>query len=295
MSKQVDLKLSDWLEESRAWAEAALLRYAEPEGTQPTRLHAAMRYALLGGGKRLRPALVRLINQHFGGADEVAEIPAVALEMVHTYSLVHDDLPCMDDDDLRRGRATCHVVYGEAMGVLAGDGLLTKAFELCSKADALRAQAYAHVLGVAAGSVGMVGGQGLDLESEGSDRDLVMSIHAMKTAALFSAAAEMGAIAGGADEAGRRGAAKLGQLLGLAFQATDDLLDVTGDAATLGKTPGKDAELERLTLVKALGFEEASREAARLTELARKAGLELTGERGNLVAQLIDYILDRRA
>ncbi|MFT5287338.1 MAG: geranylgeranyl pyrophosphate synthase [Planctomycetota bacterium] len=295
MNKGVGLELADWLEESRQWTEAALVRFVEPEGTLPARLHEAMRYALLGGGKRLRPALVRLVNQHFGGTDEAAALPAVALEMVHTYSLVHDDLPCMDDDELRRGRPTCHVVFGEAMGVLAGDALLTKAFELCSQADAARAQAYVHVLAVAAGSTGMVGGQVLDLESEGSDRDVVMSIHAMKTAALFSAAAEMGAIAGGAGADGRRDAAKLGLLLGLAFQATDDLLDVTGDAATLGKTPGKDAELERLTLVKALGFEEASREAARLTDMARKAALELTGEHGDRVGQLIDYILDRSA
>ena len=289
------MELASWLEESRLWAEAALEKHVEAETTLPPRLHEAMRYALFGGGKRLRPALVRLIALHLGGSEEEAELPAVALELVHTYSLVHDDLPCMDDDELRRGRPTCHVVYGEALGVLVGDALQTKAFELCSRADPVRAQAYTRVLAIASGSRGMVGGQVLDLESVGTDHELVRSIHSLKTAALFSASAEMGAISAGADDGQRERAGKLGELLGLAFQATDDLLDVTGDAATLGKTPGKDAELERLTLVKALGFEAAEHEAARLAAAAEKAAQELVGAESERLGSLIRYVLRRRA
>ncbi len=295
MSEGIVLDLADWLEESRVWAESALERHVDPVDTLPPRLHEAMRYALFGGGKRLRPALVRLMATHLSGNDEVAELPAVALELVHTYSLVHDDLPCMDDDELRRGRPTCHVVFGEALGVLAGDALLTKAFELCSRAEPVQAQAYTRVLARASGSVGMVGGQVLDLESKGTDPELVRSIHSMKTAALFSAAAEMGAISAGADDETRQQASQFGELLGLAFQATDDLLDVTGDAATLGKTPGKDAQLERLTLVRALGFESAQEEAARLAAAAEKAARELKGQHSERLGSLIRYVLSRRA
>jgi len=289
------LELETWLEETRLWAEAALEQHVDAETTLPPRLHEGMRYALFGEGKRLRPALVRLIARHLGGSDDEAELPAVALELVHTYSLVHDDLPCMDDDELRRGRPTCHVVYGEALGVLVGDALQTKAFELCSRADPVRAQAYTRVLATASGSRGMVGGQVLDLESVGTDHEQVRSIHSMKTAALFSASAEMGAISAGADDGQRERASRLGELLGLAFQATDDLLDVTGDAATLGKTPGKDAELERLTLVKALGFEAAEQEAARLAAAAEKAAQELVGAESERLGSLIRYVLRRRA
>ena len=295
MNEGVVVELADWLEESRVWTESALERHVDSEDTLPPRLHQAMRYALFGGGKRLRPALVRLVAVHLGGEEQAAELPAVALELVHTYSLVHDDLPCMDDDELRRGRPTCHIVYGEALGVLAGDALLTKAFELCSRADPVRAQAYTRVLAEAAGSRGMVGGQVLDLESVGTDLELVRSIHSMKTAALFSAAAELGAISAGADEEVRARARQLGELLGLAFQATDDLLDVTGDAATLGKTPGKDAELERLTLVKALGFDAAKEEASRLAEAAQQAAEGLVGAESERLDALIRFVLRRRA
>jgi geranylgeranyl pyrophosphate synthase len=282
--------LSAWLDESRVWAEREMERLVAPARTQPERLHEAMRYALFGGGKRLRPALVRLVCGHLGGDEARAALPAVAIEMVHTYSLVHDDLPCMDDDDLRRGRPTCHVVFGEALAVLAGDALLTGAFELCAR-DAERAAAFASVLARAAGSVGMVGGQVLDLETAHTARDRsvlrdeVHAIHLRKTAALFSAAAELGAVAADAGAGERARAAAFGQSLGLAFQATDDLLDVTGDAATLGKTPGKDAALDRATLVAAVGFEAAREEARRLTADALDAARELapvsTGSTGS--------------
>ena len=286
--------LTSWLEESRVWAESAMDRLVAPEGTPPARLHEAMRYALFGGGKRLRPALVRLVNQHLGGDDATAELPATAIELVHTYSLVHDDLPCMDDDDLRRGRPTCHVVFGEAMAVLAGDALLTAAFELCGQADDPLAGAFGRVLARASGSVGMVGGQVLDLFTEEVSRESVNRIHLWKTAALFGAAAELGAIAAGAGDDLCTRARGFGEALGLAFQATDDVLDVTGDAATLGKTPGKDAELDRTTLVAALGLEAARAEAERLSAAAREAAEGLPGRDPALLEALVAFVLGRR-
>ncbi len=199
-------ELGPWLSDCRDWCERELDRRVPAVSTPPARLHAAMRHALFGGGKRLRPALVRLVCRHFGGRDEDAALPAAAIELVHTYSLVHDDLPCMDDDDLRRGRPTCHTVYGEALAVLAGDALLTSAFELCALAPPEEARAFVGCLARASGSLGMVGGQAFDLDGASGEeardaRGLVHRIHSMKTAALFAASAELGAIAAGAPPA----------------------------------------------------------------------------------------------
>ncbi len=293
-------QLDPWLSDCRAWCERELDRRLPSASTPPVRLHEAMRYALFGGGKRLRPALVRLVCRHLGGRDEDAALPAAAVELVHTYSLVHDDLPCMDDDDLRRGRPTCHTVFGEALAVLAGDALLTCAFELCALARPEEARAFARSLARASGSLGMVGGQTFDLDGapaeEAQDpRRIVHRIHSMKTAALFAASAELGAIAAGAPPAQRAAAFAFGERLGLAFQAIDDVLDVTGDAATLGKTPGKDAALERSTLVAALGLEAAREEAARLAERTREGARELPGSQGALLEALVDFVSRRSA
>ena len=286
-----------WLEAGRAWAEAALARALPAEGEAPARLHAAMRYALLGGGKRLRPALVRLVCLELGGEERAAEAPAMALELVHTYSLVHDDLPAMDDDELRRGRPTVHVAFDEATAILVGDALLTLAFEVLAEDEPRRAREQARVLARAAGSRGMVGGQVLDLSLEAAGartREAVEEMHARKTAALFAAACEMGAIAAGRDEA-RASAARYGQELGLLFQAVDDLLDVTGDAATLGKTPGKDAALERATLVAALGLAGArARAEERAAELRKQAETLGFAPKSPLHA-FVDFVLERRA
>ena len=295
-----------WLEEGRTWAEAALQRFMPPATTAPARLHEAMRYSLFGGGKRLRPTLVRLLCRTAGGDDEAAARPAAALEMVHTYSLIHDDLPCMDDDALRRGRPTCHIAFDEATAVLAGDALLTLAFDVVSDPAQPGAAALARILARAAGGTGMVGGQVLDLtlerggEDEGaSDLERLFDMHRRKTAALFAAAAEMGAVAGGAtgEEPGglRDAARRYGDALGMCFQATDDLLDVTGDAATLGKTPGKDAALSRTTLVAVLGLEEARRAAIRLGDEARERAAALGFESGAPGREIVDFVLARRA
>jgi geranylgeranyl pyrophosphate synthase len=291
-----ELTVRRFVDESRQWADRVLEEVLAGLASSPGSLVDAMRYALLGGGKRLRPALARAICLHYGGSDEAASLPAAAVECVHAYSLVHDDLPSMDDDDLRRGRPTCHKVYGEALAILAGDALLTLAFELLARTGA-RAADHARVLAIAAGHAGMVGGQVLDLAAEtalAGELD-VAEIHARKTAALFGAAAEMGAIAAGAPGPSRSLARNYGQALGRCFQATDDILDVTGDASTLGKTPGKDARGRKSTLVAALGLEGARIEAERLADLAQAAAAALPARPGDLSFELVERILHRPA
>jgi len=285
-------ELGDWLEETRAWTERLLeheLVKLEQLGA-PRRLLEAMRHPLLGAGKRLRPALVRLVCQHFGGKDEAAAAPAVAIEFLHTYSLVHDDLPCMDDDDLRRGRPTCHVVFGEALAVLAGDALLTQAF-----ARVAYSENHVAVLADAAGALGMVGGQALDLDpaSVAAGRERVEEIHSRKTAMLLGAAAEMGAIAAARHEFERISASQFGEALGRAFQATDDILDVTGSPSSLGKTPGKDARADKPTLVASLGLEGARARARQLADDARRAASALGARPGDRINALVDLVLDR--
>ncbi|HED64344.1 MAG TPA: polyprenyl synthetase family protein [Planctomycetes bacterium] len=290
-------RLDTLLAEGRAWADDALKCALPDQEAHPERLHRAMHYALFGGGKRLRPILVRLLCEGLGGSAEAAGPAAAAIEMVHTYSLVHDDLPCMDDDALRRGRPTVHVAFDEATAVLVGDALLTHAFTVLAGEEA--GAQLVQVLSNAAGPAGMVGGQMIDLVLEleagagPAGRDAVEDLHDRKTAALFGAATEMGAIVAGAD-AGVRGRARaFGRALGLAFQAVDDVLDVTGDAGTLGKTPGKDASLERATLVAAVGLEGGRRRAERLTAEARDALDALSLADPGPLQELIAFVLHR--
>jgi len=287
--------LVDWLTQTRTWADAQMEQALSSLDLGPTVHSEAVRYALMGPGKRLRPALVRLFCNQMGGQDADAAPAAVAIEMLHTYSLVHDDLPCMDDDDLRRSRPTVHKVYGEAEAVLVGDGLQSLAFEWLAR-TAHSAEQVA-ILARAAGPAGMVGGQSLDLAATGrGDRigaDEVRRIHASKTAALISAAVELGAVAGGATADQRSGLARYGRGLGLCFQAVDDLLDVTGDASTLGKTPGKDEAAQKATLVATLGLDGAREEARSLAQETRDAALEVGCPEGGLALALVDYLLDR--
>ncbi len=260
----------------REWLEEQLERHLPIPPECPERLAEAIRYALMGGGKRLRPVLCSLVCEGLGGVLDDAAPAAVALEMLHTYSLVHDDLPAMDDDDLRRGRATCHKVYGEALAILVGDALLTSAFEVLSGARLAAAEQVA-ALAKASGAIGMVGGQVLDLEAGDRLPGLkgVLDVHARKTAALFGAGASLGALSAAAGPEVVERAQAFGIALGMAFQATDDVLDVTADAATLGKTPGKDAVLERDSLVALLGLEGALARAAAATAEARREALGL--------------------
>jgi geranylgeranyl diphosphate synthase type II len=259
------------------WAdpvEAALRALLPPPSTAPQRLHEAMHYALFPGGKRLRPMLALLACEATGGDPAGALRAAAAIECLHTYSLVHDDLPCMDDDDLRRGRPTCHKVFGEALALLAGDGLLTVAFEGVAAAGASAVQALAR----GAGSLGMVGGQVEDLAAEG-DADghtlaRVQWIHDHKTGALITASLLVGAHAAagpeGAPAAVIEPLARYGDLLGRAFQIADDCLDLTGTAAELGKNPLADVALGKLTWPAMVGLE-ASRKAARAMAEEAKA------------------------
>jgi geranylgeranyl pyrophosphate synthase len=293
-------ELRAWVEESRTWfereLELCLAADAESESV-PSQLRAAMRYAVTGGGKRLRPMLVRLACQAFGGSDADAVRPAIAVELIHAYSLVHDDLPCMDDDDWRRGRPSSHKQFGEALALLAADALQAKAFEVLAIEGTARAAQWGAVLARAVGDAGMVGGQVLDmtLTDDAPRAATIERMHAMKTGALITASAELGAIAAGATQRQRDGVRNFAAAVGACFQATDDILDVTADRASLGKTPGKDARLHKATLVAALGLERARERAAQHAEAARVAALELGGRSQRLALALVAEILDRRA
>ncbi|MBQ3556288.1 MAG: polyprenyl synthetase family protein [Oscillospiraceae bacterium] len=247
-------------------------------------IYEAMQYSLMAGGKRIRPVLT-LETCRMCGGDVTAALPfACAVEMVHTYSLIHDDLPCMDDDDLRRGKPTNHKVFGEATAVLAGDALLTAAFEImCEYADGIepgRVLAAVDCLSHAAGAAGMIGGQMLDMDGESRTLSLeeLELLQSLKTGALIRAAAELGCIVAGGDEATRQAVRQYAQCVGRAFQVRDDMLDVTSSAQVLGKPIGSDAENEKSTFVSALGLERCGQLVDQLTEQAITAfnGLENT-------------------
>ena len=271
------MTLDAYLAERRAMIDAALARaLAAADGTPP-RLQEAMQYALFSGGKRIRPILTLMACEAVPARPEPALPFACAVELIHTYSLVHDDLPAMDDDELRRGRPTVHVAYDEALAILAGDALLTEAFRVAAEGGTLvgaeRALAITRVLAVAAGAAGMVGGQVADLEAEGAiaDHGLVESIHRRKTAALIAAAVEIGALAGGASEQCRAALAEYGHTLGLAFQVADDVLDAVAPTGVTGKRAGGDAALGKLTYPAVLGVAGARRVAGELLARCRDA------------------------
>ncbi|MEW5250061.1 polyprenyl synthetase family protein [Microbulbifer discodermiae] len=263
-------------------------------------LFSAMRYAALGPGKRLRPALVYACAGTLGGAnfDPVAcDAPAAALECIHAYSLVHDDLPAMDDDDLRRGRPTCHVEFDQATAILAGDALQTRAFELllhCDAAPALKLQMLAE-LAQASGARGMVAGQAIDLAAVNRSLDPVAleQMHHLKTGALIRASARIGALLGGADESQLQAVTGYAEALGLAFQVRDDILDVTTDTATLGKTQGADAARNKPTYVSLLGLD-AARDKLQQLQRDALAALDDLGGDATLLRQLADYVVQRR-
>ncbi len=248
----------------------------EPSPLSPdAKVKSAMRYSLLCGGKRVRPMLTLAFCELCGGRVQDAIPFACAVEMVHTYSLIHDDLPCMDNDDLRRGKPTNHKVYGEAAALLAGDGLLTKAFEAALSAS-LPSDATAKaalILSSLAGDEGMVGGQCIDLETEGKETDLsvLQAMDSKKTGALISAACQMGCVAAGADEEQLQAADEYAQNIGMAFQIRDDVLDVLGTSEKLGKNVGVDEKNQKRNYVSLLGIEESQRLVERYTDQAVKA------------------------
>jgi farnesyl diphosphate synthase len=269
-------QFQEWLTSHSERTELALERLLDSAQVTPQRLHEAMRYAAQGGGKRIRPLLVyaagQLGSEKDSLYDEVLDVAAVAIECIHAYSLVHDDLPCMDDDDLRRGRPTVHKAYDEATALLVGDALQTRAFEMLANAngDAQVRIKMIAVLAAASGSRGMAGGQAIDLDSVGKKLDLpgLKQMHAMKTGALLSCAVELGGIAAQLSQAQMAHLEAYSKSLGLAFQIVDDVLDATSDSQTLGKTAGKDAANDKPTYVTLMGLDYAKKQARELQEIA---------------------------
>jgi farnesyl diphosphate synthase len=266
----------------------------------PARLHEAMRYSVLGGGKRIRPALVFATGRTLGLDDDQVEAAACAIELVHVYSLVHDDLPAMDDDDLRRGRPTCHKAYDEATAVLVGDALQPLAFQLLARDPKLPPDPAIRLklidlLAEASGTFGMAGGQAIDLASVGHTltRPQLETMHRMKTGALLRASVRMGALAGETPSAdAMRSLDAYAAAVGLAFQVVDDILDVTTDSATLGKTAGKDAKDGKPTYVSIIGLE-ASRELAAQLSTDAHAAIAPFGARAQRLAELADLVVNR--
>ena len=285
-----------YLAQSKQQVEAALDGSLGPE--RPESLREAMRYSLLAGGKRLRPILCLAACELAGGASSHAMPTAVALEMIHTMSLIHDDLPAMDDDDLRRGRPTNHKIYGEAVAILAGDALLTRAFEMVAlrtpDVSAERLLKVVAELSLVAGAPGLVGGQVVDLESEGKEVDLetLEYIHLHKTGALLSACVITGALIGGADDALIKALRIYARGIGLAFQIIDDILDITASSEVLGKTAGKDLIADKTTYPKLLGLEESRKRADALVSEAKDA-LNPWAERAQPLLALADFITSR--
>jgi len=297
--------LEDYLREKRALVDAALDRHLPPADTPPAIIHEAMRYAVLGGGKRIRPILAIASAEACGGDANPVMQQIAALELIHTYSLVHDDLPALDNDDLRRGRKTTHVVFGEAFGILAGDALLTEAFAwLSAPGGNLRA---IHEVAVAIDSKGMIGGQVADLESSGAPAlaglpppaeagaplERLQFIHENKTGKLLTASVVLGGILADADETQIAALREYGHATGLAFQIVDDLLDIEADAATLGKTAGKDVAQGKLTYPALLGADAARAEAQRLLQVAIDNAAIIGGP--NYLADIARYICARRS
>lgn len=290
-----------WMQQIQSDMETALYRFLSPPAQVPARLHEAMRYAVLGGGKRVRPLLVFGAGSLFGASPVLLARVAAALEMIHVYSLVHDDMPCMDDDALRRGKATVHVQYDEATALLVGDALQSQAFlllsEPCDLIDPARQMAMLNMLAHAAGSLGMCGGQAIDLDSVGMQLSLpqLEQMHRLKTGALLRAAVLLGASSGRQLTPEQYGALeRYAGAIGLAFQVVDDILDATADSATLGKTAGKDAVDNKPTYVSILGLDESRALARKLRDDAHEALLPF-GDSALRLRQIADLIVQRQA
>jgi len=269
-------------------------RILPDETTRPTRLHEAMRHSVFAGGKRFRPVLCIAACEACGGTQDAALDAACALEILHTYTLIHDDLPAMDDDTLRRGQPTCHIAFDEATAILAGDALLTLAFEVLAKIPTI-GSSLALELARAAGSQGVIGGQAEDLAAEGKlpDADRVEYIHRHKTAALIRAACVMGGLCAGANEDGLAALALYGESIGLAFQLTDDLLDESSTQEELGKDIGSDRARGKMTYPSVHGIEQTKQHSSNLISEARKA-LEKLPRNTSVLDELADFIVDRK-
>ena len=294
------MTLAEYMAAQQKAVDAALDRWVPLQNENPATIHNAMRYSLFAGGKRIRPLLAIAAAQAVSDAPVGIESCACALEMIHTYSLIHDDLPALDNDDLRRGRPTCHKVYGDAMAILAGDALLTLAFEVLAKlefVDASKRIELVRELATASGTVGgMIGGQVNDIEGEGRHptAHLLESIHRAKTGALLRASVRMGAIYAGAAADQLAALTSFGEHIGLAFQIVDDILDVEQSSEALGKTAGKDAAQEKITFPAVYGIER-SREMAEEERLAAHLALQPFDDRAQRLRELADLTVRRQA
>ena len=295
-----DTPFDEWMKAVQAHVEEALGAFLPHAETAPYKLHEAMRYTVLGGGKRVRPLLVFAAGALSGADPRVLERAAAAVEMIHAYSLVHDDMPCMDDDALRRGKPTVHVKYDEATALLVGDALQAQAFEVLADGSGVppaRQVDMLRLLAHAAGSAGMCGGQAIDLDSVGLSLTLeqLEQMHQLKTGALLRASVVLGALAGGELTAVQLAALDVyANAIGLAFQVVDDVLDATADSATLGKTAGKDAAANKPTYVSILGLEPSKVLAEKLRRDAHDA-LAPFGDKADRLRQLADLIVQRKA
>ncbi len=294
------MTLSEYVAQQASVVDAALDRWLPPESDAPETIHKAMRYSVFAGGKRIRPLLAIASAAAVSELAEGIEDAACTLELIHTYSLIHDDLPALDNDDLRRGRPTNHKVFGDAMAILAGDSLLTLAFEVLSRLeriDSCRKVRLAYELATAAGTVGgMIAGQVHDLEGEKQhpSAHLLRQIHRAKTGALLRASVRMGAIYAGADEEQIQALSDYGEHIGLAFQIVDDILDVEQSSAELGKTAGKDAQQHKITFPAVYGLER-SHEMAEQERLAAQTSLRGFDERADRLREIADLIVRRKA
>jgi farnesyl diphosphate synthase len=298
-------QIEAWLASQSQRAENALLHYLDSESSTPEQLHKAMRYAVLGGGKRIRPLLVYAASELRPKEmldQALVDTAVAAIEMIHAYSLVHDDLPCMDDDDLRRGRPTVHKAFDEATALLVGDALQTRAFEILSnhhesdspQTIAMRL-AMIEALALASGSKGMAGGQAIDLQHVGKKMDLpaLEQMHAMKTGALLICAVQLGGIAAQVSKEDFKSLHSFAKALGLAFQVVDDILDATADSATLGKTAGKDAAQDKPTYVTLKGLDYAQELAKELKGRALNS-LSQFGPEADALRHLAGLVVDRK-
>ena len=292
------VNLKKYLTTRQKLIDRALESYLPKASTKPATLHRAMRYSLFAGGKRLRPILCLAAAEACRGEIENALPLACALECIHTYSLVHDDLPSMDNDDFRRGRPTCHKVFGDGIAILAGDALLTIAFEIVSKAKPTPRYNIAMLVGevaVAAGSQKLIAGQVADLEAEGEKvkRDQLQFIHANKTAAILKSSVRLGAMSANADPKKLGAVTRFGERLGLAFQIIDDILDVTQTSEILGKSAGKDVTAKKATYPAVIGLNKSRSEARRLTRQAHEALASFSGSGAEPLHVLANYLLER--
>ncbi|KAF0218310.1 MAG: geranylgeranyl diphosphate synthase type [Geobacteraceae bacterium] len=297
------MDLKKYLRERCKLVDEALDRFLPMEDELPVSLHKAMRYSVFAGGKRVRPILMLAACEAAGGDIALALPAACAMEMIHTYSLIHDDLPAMDDDDFRRGKPTNHKVFGEAVAILAGDALLTEAFILMSRPEHTAKVDSAALLSVideiarCAGSRGMVGGQVVDMESEGRtdiDFAMVQYIHTHKTGALIKASVKAGAILGGADKAGVDAITRYGEAVGLAFQIADDILDIEGTTEEIGKDAGSDEARGKATYPAVIGIRQSKERAGELVDLALEA-LSVFDEKAEPLREIAKYIVYRKS